>query len=711
MGKKIVKSFEFAGSKLSFETGEFAPQANASVIASMGETVVLTTVTVSVEDTDRDYFPLSVEYIEKFYAGGVISGSRFVKRERFPSEDAILKARMIDRSLRPLFPDGFRKEVQVVITVLSYDGENDPIVIGINAASVAVCLSGIPFEGPVAGVMLGLIDDKLVVNPKNGDIEKSKMEFIVSGKGEDVVMIDAGTSEVSEEKVSETFDLAVKSFAELIKFQKEFIDEVKPQKVEFEMKEEDENLKKALEDKYSKEVSDIIYNSPGEGRKEAVAKIISEFTETNEGEYSKADVQNAVDKLMKRVVREGVLNENKRSSGRKFDEVREINCRVGILPRTHGSTFFARGLTQSLSIVTLGSTRLEQKLESLEGEDTKRYMHHYNGQGFSLGEAGRYNYYPGRREIGHGALAEKALKPVIPAEDEFPYTIRVVSEILSQQGSSSMAAVCGSTLSLMDAGVPIKAPVAGIAIGLFTSTDMKEHILVTDVQDLEDFYGDMDFKVAGTKNGITAIQMDNKLKGINVKYLKEALEKAKVARMHILEKMAAVLSEPRKELSKYAPKIKTIKINPSKIGELIGPGGKVIRNIIEETGVEIDVKDDGSVHISATSDEDRSKALKMVNDIVEEAEVGKIYEGTVDSVMPYGAFVDISPSISGLVHVSELADKFVSDPSKVVEKGQKVKVKVIGIDNEGRVNLSIKRVDEEKSDSKPEEKKPELPKK
>jgi polyribonucleotide nucleotidyltransferase len=698
MSKKIVKSCEFAGQKLSFEMGEFAPRANAAVTASMGETVVLATVTVSREDTDRDYFPLSVEFIEKFYAGGIISGSRFVKRERFPSEEAVLKARMIDRSMRPLFAKGFMKEVQIVITVLSYDEVNDPVVIGINAASVAACLAGLPFEGPVAGLKIGMKEGELVLNPSDEDIEKGDMEFFLSGKGDDIVMIDAGLNEVKEDKVKELFDMAVENFSPLLTFQQELIDEVKPKVMEVEDKVVDAELLKQVNEKYVDKIKEATYDLTGdvssERRKEVTVEIIEEFASDKEGEFSKSQVSAVVEKLMKNLVREGILNEDKRTSGRKLDEVRDINCRTGILPRTHGSAFFARGITQALSIVTLGSTRLEQKLESLEGEDTKRYMHHYNGQSFSVGEAGRYNYYPGRREIGHGALAEKALRPMIPSEEEFPYTVRVVSEILAQQGSSSMAAVCGSTLSLMDAGVPIKSPVAGIAIGLVTSDDTKSYKLLTDVQDLEDFYGDMDFKVAGTKDGITAIQMDNKLKGINKEILKEALGKAKVARTSILEKMGSAIASPRGELSKYAPKIVTLKINPEKIGELIGPGGKVIRGIIEDTGVEIDVKDDGQVHISATSDEARQKAEDMVNAIVEEAEVGKVYEGEVAQIMPYGAFVDVSPSISGLVHVSEIADKYVSDPGKFLEKGQKVKVKVIGIDEEGRVNLSIKRAKE-----------------
>jgi len=704
MNKKITKDFDFEGKKITFETGELALKTNSSVLASMGETVVLVTVTVSKEDTDRDYFPLIVEFIEKFYAGGIISGSRFVKRERFPSEEAILKARMIDRSIRPMFHQDFRKTVQVVITVLSYDEINDPIIIAINAVSSAILLSGIPFDGPIAGVKIGLIEEKLVLNPMVADLTKSSMDFTLSGVPGKIIMIDAGAKEVEEEKISETFDFADKYFPKIINFQKEFIKEVKISMIEFEKRELNKEIKSKIEKKYNSEINDYIFKSENDNEEEVIGldTMKSEIIEESEGKYSLAEVSYALDNILKERVRKAILIEKKRPSGRKFDEVRKIDCRVGILPRTHGSALFTRGKTQALSIVTLGSTRLEQVVESFEGEETKRYMHHYTGQSFSLGEAGQYNYYPGRREIGHGALGEKSLVPVIPEEKEFPYTIRVVSEILSQQGSTSMAAVCGSTLALMDAGVQIKRPVAGIALGLVTSDDLKDYVLLTDVQALEDFFGDMDFKVAGSEKGITAIQMDNKLKGVDIKILKDGLKLAREARMKILKIMADVLPEPRKNLSVYAPKIMTIQINPEKISELIGPGGKVIKGIIEKTGTEIDIKEDGSVHISAIDDKNKEKAIQMINDICEEAEVGKIYSGEVGQVMPYGAFVDVSSSISGLVHISEISEGFVKDPTQFVKKGQKVKVKVIGIDDEGRINFSIKRVKQNPREEKTE---------
>lgn len=699
MSKKTVKSLNFANQKITFEIGDLAPRANSSVLASMGDTVVLATVAISNEDTDKDYFPLSVEYIEKFYAGGVISGSRFVKRERFPSEEAILKARMIDRTLRPLLPEDFRREVQLVITVLSYDDENDPAILGINAASVAVILSGMPFDGPVAGLRIGMKNGEFLLNPTNGQLDESEMNFVISGTKEAIVMLDANANEVDEESIAKAFDFAQEHFAPLIKFQEDLQKELEKETIDWEKSIPNEKLKNEIMKRYDKRIDDIIYNLkgniPGERRGESLSEIVNELAAEHEGEYSKQEVFKVTESIVKEKVRTGILEKGKRPSGRAMDEIRKITCRVGILPRTHGSAFFAREVTQDLSIVTLGSTRLEQTLESFEGEATKRFMHHYNAPSYSVGEAGRYNYYPGRREIGHGALAEKALRPVIPSEEEFPYTIRVVSEILSQQGSSSMAAACGASLALMDAGVPIKRPVAGIAIGLVTSKDMKKYKLLTDVQDLEDFYGDMDFKVTGTEKGTTAMQMDNKLKGIKVDILKEALTAANEARSKVLEKMLLALPAPRKDLSKYAPKITTIEIDPSKIADLIGPGGKVIRKIIEETGVEIDIQETGLVHVAAVTDEAREKAMKLINEVVEEAEVGKVYTGTVSKIVPYGVFVDVSPAISGLVHISELAEGFVSDPKKLVKEGQEVKVKVIGIDEEGRTNFSIKRAKEE----------------
>lgn len=699
MDKSIIcEELEFAGQKVSFETGYWAPRANSSILARMGDTVLLATVTTSQEPSDRDYLPLQVEYIEKFYAGGIISGSRFIKRERFPSEEAIIKARQVDHSIRSLFPESFRHEIQIILTVLSYDDVNDPELLAVTAASTALMLSEIPFKGPIASAKIGLLNDELILNPSNGDSEEGDLNLMVSGNEEMVTNVEGEANEVSEEKVGEAIDLALSKFKPLLEVQKKLQKEAGREKREFEEKEVDEELFKKIEKEAGDRIKEVIYekkgNIPGERRMPVINEIVNELSEKWEGEHSKSEIRNAVTKIEKKMIRQGILKDGKRPSGRKMDEIRDIDSEVSVLPRTHGSALFSRGITQALSIVTLGSTRLEQKLESYEGEESKRYMHHYNGPSFSYGEAGRYSYYPGRREIGHGHLAEKALLPVLPSEEEFPYTVRVVSEVLSQQGSSSMAATCGSTLALMDAGVPIKEPVGGIAIGLVTGETQDDYVLLSDIQDLEDFYGDMDFKVTGTKNGMTAIQMDNKLAGVKPDILKEALVKAKEGRKVVLEKMLAAINAPRKELSEYAPKITKMSINPKKIGELIGPGGKVIRGIIEETGVEVDVQEDGSVYISAVDDEAREKAKKMVNDITEEAEINKVYEGEVAKVMPFGVFVDISPSISGLVHVSEMSDEFVKDPGKLYKEGDKAKVKVIGIDDEGKVSLSMKRVKE-----------------
>jgi len=695
MNNSNIKTLKLGDKIISFEIGTYAPRANMSIMASMGETVILCTVAISDSDTDRDYFPLSVEYVERMYAGGKISSSRFVKRERFPTVDATLKARMIDRSLRPLFPENFRREVQVVVTVLSYDDNNDPLALGLITSGLAVHLSEVPFSGPVTGLRIGYKEGKFLINPSNGDLEESQMDFILSGTGSKIVMIDAGSKEIEEKVIADLFDFACENFKPILEFQDDLRKEFGNEKIEYKEKELDKELIALIEKEYDKQIDGLIYekkgNVPGEKRIPVLKDYVDEFIEKYPDKYTKSDVEKVFDKIMKKRVREGVLKEEKRASGRKLDEIRELNMKLGILPRTHGSALFSRGVTQALSVVTLGSTRLEQILESFEGDDTKRYMHHYNGPSYSYGQAGMYSYIPGRREIGHGALAEKALEPVIPSEDEFPYVIRVVSEILAQQGSSSMASTCGSTLALMDAGVPIKAPVAGISVGLVTSEDAKEYKLLTDIQDIEDFYGDMDFKVAGTEKGITAIQMDNKLLGVEKDILKEALKRAKTGRMFLLEEMSKIIDKPREKLSIHAPKITTLKINPAKISEVIGPGGKIIKKILEETGVEIDIQDDGSVHIAAVDEESRQDAINRINAITEEPEVGKIYTGKVASVKQYGVFVDVSRAISGLVHKSEISDEFVNDPSKVLKEGDEVKVKIMGIDSEGRINFSIKK--------------------
>lgn len=695
--KNITKEVSYGGKTLEFNIGEYAPRANASILASMGETTVLVTVTVSKDDADTDYFPLSVEYIEKLYAGGIISGSRYVKRERHPSVEATLNARIIDRTLRSLFSAEIRRRVQVVVTVMSFDKENDPVILGLNAAATAVHLCEVPFAGPVAAVRLGYRDGEFLVNPginpSNSKVEDTELNLIVSGTKDAIVQLDGGASEIEDDVMAEAFAFAHKQLTPMLDFQEELQKELEVEKMELELKESDKELKQYVLDNYDKKLTEAIY---GEERDAAIKDVVAEIIEEKSEDYSKKEVSDLVDKIVKEKVRLGIINDQKRPSGRAIDEIREITVKTGVLSKTHGSALFERGLTQALSIATLGSTSLEKTMEGLAGEQTKRYMHHYNGPSFSYGDAGRYRYYPGRREVGHGALAEKALEPVLPSEEEFPYAVRVVSEVLSQRGSSSMAATCGSTLALMDAGVPIKRPVAGISIGLVTAEDSDDYVLISDVQDVEDFYGDMDFKVTGTKKGITAIQMDNKLHGIPVLILQEALKKSREGRNHVLGEMNKVISEPKSELSEYAPKISSLQINPEKIGELIGPGGKVIKSIIEDTGAEINVDDDGVVSVSSTSEKARKDAIKRIESIVQEPEVGKVYEGTVATVKDYGAFVDVSKSISGLVHKSEMSDEFVSDPSKIVSEGDKVKVKLISIDDQDRVNFSMKQVKKDK---------------
>lgn len=675
---------------MEFETGRLASQASGSILAKWGETMVLATVTMSGKADNLDYFPLTVEYIEKFYAGGIISSSKFVKRERFPSSEAILKARLIDRSIRPLFPEGFMNEVQVIVTVLSYDDIHDPAILGINAVSYALMISDVPFDGPVAGVNVGLVDGNLVVFPSLNDIENnSALDLVVSSTKDAIVMLEAGANEVDEAKLQEAMILANKSAGAILDSQVEFAKLAGKEKVEYNDASLDKDLVEKIKGEFIDDFKNAITADKSKFRhneEELKAKILEKY----ETELSKSVVSEAVFHILKDEVRSRVLQSDQRYDGRGLDEIREISVDVSLLPRVHGSGLFNRGYTQVLSAVTLGSPAKQLLVESMEGEDSQRYMHHYNFPAFSTGETGRYNFMPGRREIGHGALAERALIPVLPEEAEFPYTIRVVSEVLSSDGSTSMASTCASTLALMDAGVPIKKPVAGIAMGLIS--DGSTYKVLTDIAGFEDHIGDMDFKVTGTRDGITAIQMDNKLKGVPMEVLGEGILKAKEARLKILEIMEAKISAPNGKLSKYAPKLITITISKEKIGELIGPGGKVIKKIIEDTGADINIDDDGVVTIAHSDDEAIEKAKAIVLSIVEEAEIGKVYEGTVDKIMPYGAFVDVSPSISGLLHISEIKDGFVKDVSEFLKEGQKVKVKVTKIEN-GKISFSMKGVE------------------
>lgn len=695
---------------MSFSTGNLALRADSAVKVQLGETVVLAIVTVDKEETALDYFPLGVEYIEKFYAGGIISGSRFVKRERRPSDEAVLKARQVDHSIRSLFPKGFKKAVSVVLTVLSYDEVHDPADLAVTAASAALMCSSIPFDGPSAAVSIGVKeDDTLEVNPKKGEHEKLKGHYIVALKDDRVLNIEGWSDEASEDTMDKVLDLAAEKVKPLFEFQEKFAKENGREKVEFEEKSVDPEVVEKIEKDYLKKIEEGLY--AGITRQDLYAEIVTEIIENNEGEISKANARDAVEYIARKVMRKAVLEQEKRTSGRKLDEIRELIVEAGVLPRVHGSAIFSRGLTQAMSIVTLGSTRLSQSIESFEGEEEKKFMHHYNGPNYSLGEAGRFNYYAGRREIGHGTITENAFKAILPPEEEFPYTIRVVSEILTQNGSTSMAAACGTSLALMDAGVPIKEAVAGIAVGLVTEDDdINKYKLLLDIEGVEDFYGDMDFKVVGTKNGVTAIQLDNKLKGVPIPILKEAFRISKKGREFVLDAMDSVIGKSRDELSEHAPKVDIVKVDPGKIGDLIGPGGKTIRGIVEECEeygeLDIDIQEDGNVYVTSISKKARDKAIELISEIFEEAEIGKEYDGIIDRVESYGVFVDVTKNISGLVHISEITEGFIKDLSGILEKGDKARIKVIGIDELGRIKLSMKGLNPE-IDKKISEKGPE----
>lgn len=691
--KIITKSTEINGRTLSLEVGRFAEQAGAAVLARYGDTMVLATVTASSKETSLDYFPLSIEYVERLYAGGRIKGSRWVKREGRPSDEAVLAGRIIDRSIRPLFPKTYKHDVQVIITVLSVDGENDPDVLGLVATSAAVAISRVPWNGPIAGVRMGYVKgsegdpDSFLVNPTISEQELSEFDFVISSSRDKVVMLEGGFCEVPEDIVFKAIEKAKLENAKIIDLIEDLVKEVGlPKDAAGEQTEIDE-IKHIIQKEYKKEMEAIfLANAQKENGGGGIEELAKTIAEAHENKYAIKSVVEALDKLFKLKVREDIIKHKKRVDGRKIDEIRPIDIEVGILPRTHGSAMFKRGQTQVLTVATLGTPSLEQLIESPIGEESKRYIHHYSMPPYSVGETGRVGT-PSRREIGHGALAERALLAVIPSETEFPYTIRLVSEVMSSNGSTSMASTCGSTLALMDAGVPIKEPVAGISVGLMT--DKSDYVLLTDIVGIEDFSGDMDFKVAGTKNGITAIQLDIKIDGLTDEIIKGTFERAKNARMKILEKMLAVIPSPRTNLSQYAPKVQVVKIPTERIGEVIGPGGKMIRQIIAATGATVDVEDDGSVMISGTSDEAVAKAVAWVEGLTHEVKPGEEYEGEVKRIMAFGAFVEILPGKEGLVHVSQMSTSYVNNPLDVVAIGQKVKVRVMEIDDQHRINLSM----------------------
>lgn len=692
--KKISKSLEIHGKTLSIETGTLATLATSSVLARMGDTVVLATVTMGRNDTTLDYFPLSVEYVEHLYAGGKIKGSRWVKREGRPSDDAVLTGRLIDRSIRPLFPKELKKDVQVIVNVLSSDGINDPDILSINAVSAALAISKIPWNGPVGAARIGVNSEtkELVVNPDM--TTPIDLDFVLTASNNgNTVMVEAGASQVAEDIALQAVKLAKEVNETIVKFVNDVAKEIGEEKVELVKDEEKQKYVDLVEKSYKKNVTDVLEGELGENVSGDLQKIVDVIAEAEgknlkEGEViDKKKIFEAVDYVFKKIIRVNIVEKEKRFDKRKIDEIRPLSAQVSFLPRVHGSALFQRGQTQVLSIATLASSAFGQLVETIEGEETKRYMHHYTFPPFSVGETGRIGS-PSRREIGHGALAERAIEAVLPTEEEFPYAIRVVSEVLASNGSTSMASTCGSTLALMDAGVPIKSPVAGIAMGLMTYEG--KYKILTDIIGMEDFAGDMDFKVAGTKDGITAIQLDVKVDALTDEMIAEVFERAKKARLQILDVMLAALPETRSTVSAYAPKIKMIKIDPEKIGGVIGSGGKVIKNIIATTGAQVDIEDDGSVSISAVDEEAVKKATEWVEGLTHEVEPGEVYDGTVKRMLNFGAFVEILPGKEGLVHVSEMSTDYVQDPADVVEIGQQVKVRVKEIDDQGRINLSMK---------------------
>jgi polyribonucleotide nucleotidyltransferase len=688
--RKIFKEV-ISGRELSVEIGEIARQANGSALIRFDDTVVLVTATAADKPNEgQNFFPLTVDVEERMYAIGKIPGG-WLRREGRPSEQAILNCRIIDRSLRPLFPDGYLNNLQIVATVLSVDQDNTPEVVSLLGASLALGLSDIPFNEIVGSVIIGRVNGEFVVNPTVKQEEVSDMHVFVAATEDAIVMIESDASEAMEDDMLEAIEIAHEQIKEVIAFQKRIIEEFGAEKKPAPEIHINDELKDDVRALAEGKMYDVMKQIDKEVRNEALDNLLSDIKSQLEDKYLEyenfeSDVKDFFNEYSKEVMRSIIVNEHHRIDGRGLKDIREINTRTGLLPRTHGSALFTRGLTQSLSITTLGTIRDSQRLDDIGTTETKRYMHHYNFPPFATGEAG-FMRGPKRREIGHGALAEKAILPVLPSEEDFPYSIRVVSEILESNGSSSMASVCGSSLSLMDAGVPIKRPVAGIALGLIKTDE--EVTILSDIQGIEDFYGDMDFKVAGTEKGITAIQLDVKIKGLKINTIKEVLQRAKEGRLHILEIMNNDLSVPREDLSKYAPRMYTTVIPVDKIKVLIGTGGKTINKIIDETGVEIDIQDDGKVYVAATEKESGEKAIKMIEEIIKDVEVGEVYDGKVIRVEKYGAFVELLPGKDGLLHISEMDIGRVKKTEDVADLGDIIKVKVTGIEN-GKVRLSRK---------------------
>jgi len=702
-GKDIISvTTEFQGRPLTLEVNRVGFRSTGSVLVRYGDTVVLGTAQVGSRPVTLDYFPLSIDYEEKFYAAGKISGSRFIKREGRPSDEAILIGRLIDRPIRPLFPKGYRQEVQVVATVLSMDPGFRPDVIGMIAASSALMLTGTPFDGPVAGLRIGRVNGEFKAFLSPEEREQSDLDLVVAGIERGITMVEAGANEVPEEVVADALAWAFEQYQPAIKLQRELAEKVAPEAQDFTLILPDEAIQ-AVADEWTEGKLGVSLRHPYPERNARIAELRNAFhTEIAEkyvaenGEDAKydtvrADYDDAFTMAVHKDVRQGIVEENVRPDGRAFDEIRPLSSEVGILPRVHGSAIFTRGVTQGLNVVTLAPLSYAQIVDTMEVNDgERRYMHHYNAPGYTVGEVKRLGS-PGRREIGHGYLAERALIPVLPSAEEFPYAIRSVTEIMSQNGSTSMAATCSSCLALMDAGVPLKAPVSGIAMGLIMEGDTP-HIL-SDIADAEDFAGDMDFKSTGTSKGITALQMDMKVHGLPVEILREALLTARKGRAFILESMLQTLAEPREKLSPHAPRIEKIKINPEKIGAVIGKGGEVINKITSETGAEIDIKEDGLITVAAADTDKIEKALNWIKSLTEEPEVGRIYEGKVVGIKEFGAFINILPGIDGMVHISQLSDARVEKVEDILTDGQIVKVKLMGIDERGRLSLSMKEAD------------------
>ncbi|MGR3763908.1 polyribonucleotide nucleotidyltransferase [Rossellomorea sp. NS-SX7] len=689
---KQTFSIEWAGRELTVEVGQLAKQANGAVLVRYGDTAVLSSATASKEPKPLDFFPLTVNYEERLYAVGKIPGG-FIKREGRPSEKAILASRLIDRPIRPLFADGFRNEVQVISMVMSVDQNCSSEMAAMFGSSLALSVSDIPFEGPIAGVIVGLIDGEFIINPSVEQLEKSEIHLSVAGTKDAINMVEAGADEVPEETMLEAIMFGHEEIKRLVAFQEEIVAKVGKEKLEIKLFELDQELEAEVRSLCEEELIPAIQVQEKHAREEAISavknKVIAAFEEKEAEEDTLKQVKKILDKLVKNEVRRLITQDKVRPDGRKVDEIRPLSSEVGLLPRTHGSGLFTRGQTQALSICTLGALGDVQILDGLGIEESKRFMHHYNFPQFSVGETGPIRG-PGRREIGHGALGERALEPIIPNEKDFPYTIRLVSEVLESNGSTSQASICASTLAMMDAGVPIKAPVAGIAMGLVKSGE--HYSILTDIQGMEDFLGDMDFKVAGTSKGVTALQMDIKIEGLSREILEEALQQAKIGRMQILDSMLATLGESRSSLSQYAPKILTMHINPDKIRDVIGPSGKQINKIIDETGVKIDIEQDGTIFISSTDEEMNKVAKKTIEDIVREVEAGQMYLGKVKRIEKFGAFVEIFAGKDGLVHISEIAEERIRKVEDVVAIGDEILVKVLDVDNQGRVNLSRKAV-------------------